>query len=435
MKNQHQRIEDTFAGYDEIEESMFLAEGTRIFNKYEILLMLGFGGMGQVYLAKDLQLGRLVAIKTLSVENNCSIEHKNRFLREAQMAAAVNHPNVLTIYEAGFEGNRPFLVMEYVEGQTLRELISSKEMDLALALNLAIQLAQGLLATHKMGIIHRDLKLDNFILRRDGYLKILDFGLAKNTSEKESVNKFETRVGIVLGTPRYMSPEQARGQELDSRSDIFSFGSVVYELLTNQLAFDDEDDMQALYQVVFYPPPPMPETIPVKLRQIIEKTMEKKANARPQSMQEVLDVLLEVRDEICLATEKSQINYLFASTYIAPVSKPEILEPKRETKEKKFDVLTSTQTNPVVDDIKINLEPKFLSPLFELPISRIVGFSSHVRPNNIFFESIAKGQIPEPKSYLDRKQGNQIFSDYPSKVNKIIRFPTIKQVRLNNKSI
>lgn len=462
MKNHIQKIENTYAdcNFCEDDETVFLANGTVIFNKYEIISLLGYGGMGQVYLAKDLHLGRLVAVKTLYVENDYNIESRNRFLREAKMAAAVNHPNVLTIYEAGFEGNKPFLVMEYVEGQTLRKLVNSSQMNLGLALNLAIQLAQGLLAMHSTGIIHRDLKLDNFILREDGYLKILDFGLAKSTNEKNVNKKFETRIGVVLGTPRYMSPEQARGQELDNRSDIFSFGSVVYELLTGNLAFDAEDDMQALYQVVFSQVTKMPDSIPTKICKIVEKTMEKKAIARPQSMQEVLDILLEIRDTMPLAIGKNETSYLFANTFIAPIVKRVNQIELEEVKEKKLELKTSTQTSPIVSDYeesKTEFEVKsdsdfesclnysdgkfeiasskiktsFLTPLYEFPISHVVGLSrlsGSAKSNNSFFKNNFYHQNLSPKPLQPLGFSYKQRNSFQGGSYKTVNFPTLKAI-------
>ncbi len=314
MKNSN-NIGNTYAGY--VEDDSFIDFGTVIVDKYEIIELLGCGGMGQVYLAKDLHLNRLVAVKTLSQSNFFNSEHKARFFREAQMASALNHPNILSIYDIVVENEKPFLVMEYVDGQTLREVLSDNKMNLALALDIAIQLAQGLLAMHNAGIIHRDLKLDNFMLRKDGYLKILDFGLAKPVSEKENLSKFETKIGLVVGTPRYMSPEQARGRDLDCRSDIFSFGSVFYELLSHRLAFDEEDDMQSLYQVVFNNPTELSEEIPTRLRQLLAKIMQKNPDNRTQSVQEVLDELLIARSELDSKIENQKVNY-FNNNYVTP---------------------------------------------------------------------------------------------------------------------
>lgn len=279
-----------------------LKVGTVISTKYEILRLLGRGGMGEVYLAKDLQLERMIAIKTLSKELAGEGEHKARFIREARMASALNHPNILTVYEVGTFGDVLFMAAEYVEGQTLRQVIRVGPVSLKDFLDIAIQAAQGLAAAHEAGIIHRDLKLENFILRQDGYLKVLDFGLAKtattNNTTADPDDGFKTKAGLILGTPHYMSPEQAKGKSLDARSDIFSFGTVLYELLTRQIAFEAESDVQVLFNVVFREAEPLPNEIPLRLREIIRRAMQKNPDIRYQSMQTMLEDLIACRAEL-----------------------------------------------------------------------------------------------------------------------------------------
>ncbi len=277
-----------------------LAVGAILANKYEVIRLLGKGGMGEVYLAKDLHLERMIAIKTLSTELAGEGDHKSRFIREARMASALNHPNILTVYEVGTYQNILFMATEYVEGQTLRQMLRNGTVDLKEFLDIAIQGAQGLAAAHEAGIIHRDLKLENFILRQDGYLKVLDFGLAKGTgtTTADTSDAFKTKVGLILGTPHYMSPEQAKGRPLDARSDIFSFGVVLYELLTKQVAFDAESDMQILFNVVFKEPEPIPDTVPLRVREVIRRTMQKNPDARYQSMQTLLEDLVTCGNEL-----------------------------------------------------------------------------------------------------------------------------------------
>jgi len=277
-----------------------LAVGTVIANKYEIIRLLGRGGMGEVYLAKDLHLERMIAVKTLSSELAGEGEHKSRFIREARMASALNHPNILTVYEVGTYNELLFMATEYVEGQTLRQMLRVGTVSLRDFLDIAIQGAQGLAAAHEAGIIHRDLKLENFILRQDGYLKVLDFGLAKGTgtTTADQSDAFKTRAGLILGTPHYMSPEQAKGRALDARSDIFSFGLVLYELLTRQVAFDAESDVQILFNVVFKEPDPIPDTVPLRIREVIKRTLQKNPDSRYQSMQTLLEDLIACRVEL-----------------------------------------------------------------------------------------------------------------------------------------
>lgn len=283
------------------ESSHELKVGTVISDKYEILRLLGRGGMGEVYLAKDLHLERMIAIKTLSKELAGEGEHKARFIREARMASALNHPNILTVYEVGSFGSVLFMAAEYVEGQTLRQVIRNGSLSLKEFLDVAIQGAQGLAAAHEAGIIHRDLKLENFILRQDGYLKVLDFGLAKtadNTTVQDATDSFKTKTGLILGTPHYMSPEQAKGKSLDARSDIFSYGTVLYELLTRQVAFEAESDVQILFNVVFREPDPIPDNVPLVIREIIRRAMQKSPETRYQSMQTMLEDLVTCRVDL-----------------------------------------------------------------------------------------------------------------------------------------
>lgn len=409
MRNSN-NIGNTYAGY--IEDDTFIADGTVIVDKYEIIELLGCGGMGQVYLAKDLHLNRLVAIKTLSPSNFFNNEHKARFFREAQMASALNHPNILSIYDIVVENDKPFLVMEYVEGQTLREVLSDNKMNLALALDIAIQLAQGLLAMHNAGIIHRDLKLDNFMLRKDGYLKILDFGLAKPVNEKENLSKFETKIGLVVGTPRYMSPEQARGKELDCRSDIFSFGSVFYELLSHRLAFDEEDDMQSLYQVVFSNPTELSEEVPIRLRQLLVKIMQKNPDNRTQSMQQILDELLITRNELDSNNkmEKQKINYFNNNYDMSKVKKENLIA----LNSKKLSPQTFTQMNKVKEKKPIN-KLKTISKIQKLSATIVINSLDNLDSKQtkkhskkditkIDLENISEDDVIEEFNYIKNKK-------------------------------
>jgi serine/threonine protein kinase/tetratricopeptide (TPR) repeat protein len=281
---------------------MELAPGTLIDGKYEIVRLLGRGGMGQVYLALDVKLEREIALKTLAVEFSADAEHKARFMREARMASALNHPNILTIYEIGALGDVLFIATEYVKGKTLRQLMRNNELRLNGVIDIAVQAVQGLAAAHGAGIIHRDLKLENFILREDGYLKILDFGLAKESNRghvtESDDDKFKTRAGIILGTPNYMSPEQAKGHPLDERSDIFSLGTVIYELITGHLAFDGDTDMQVLFNVAFKDPEPMPPSIPLMLQEVVRRAMQKTPDFRYRSMRLLLEDLLKVQHDM-----------------------------------------------------------------------------------------------------------------------------------------
>src|ERR1043165_674257 len=231
---------------------MALSPGTRL-GAYEILSLLGTGGMGEVYRARDTRLGRDVAIKILPADVAANPDRLARFEREAQVLAALNHPNVAHIH--GFEDSTgvPALVMELVEGPTLADRLGRGAMTLDDALPIAKQIADGLEAAHEQGIVHRDLKPANIKVREDGTVKILDFGLAKALEPKQpsgvdvtnsptiTTPAMMTGIGVILGTAAYMSPEQAKGRPADKRSDVWAFGCVLYEMLTGKRAFDGED--------------------------------------------------------------------------------------------------------------------------------------------------------------------------------------------------
>ncbi len=209
---------------------------------YRIIELLGAGGMGAVYKAYDKKLDRVVALKLLPTEYISQQDRRRRFLQEARAASALNHPHILTVYEVGEDDGKPYIAMEYVEGETLRQKIKSRAFQLKETLDIAIQIAEGLAKAHEAGIIHRDLKPENLMIRRDGYAKILDFGLAKLVARRErtlaadsaekTLLRVETESGTLLGTVNYMSPEQLLGQRVDLRCDIFSFGVVLCEMLT-----------------------------------------------------------------------------------------------------------------------------------------------------------------------------------------------------------
>ena len=206
---------------------------------YRIESLIGIGGMGEVYLARDERLGRKAALKLLPERLTADETQLSRFKTEARAASALNHPSILTVYEIGAERHRQFIATEFIEGMTLRASLARERMNLPAALEIAVQVASALAAAHETGVVHRDIKPENIMLRPDGYAKVLDFGIAKLTEQRlasdddtgETTAALQTRQGLVLGTARYMSPEQARGQKVDARSDIWSLGVVLYEMV------------------------------------------------------------------------------------------------------------------------------------------------------------------------------------------------------------
>ena len=232
---------------------------------YRIVEPIGAGGMGAVYKAYDNKLQRVVALKLLPPEYVSQEDRRRRFFQEARAASALNHPHILTIYEAGEDDGRPYIAMEYVEGDTIRQKISKNGLQLRETLDIAIQLASGLARAHELGIIHRDLKPENLMLSRDGFAKILDFGLAKLVAERERalvadseqktlIRGVETESGTLMGTVNYMAPEQLLGQKVDRRCDVFSFGVVITEMLTGTAPFVHDNRIDTMHAILHRDP-------------------------------------------------------------------------------------------------------------------------------------------------------------------------------------
>ncbi|HUF05162.1 MAG TPA: protein kinase [Aridibacter sp.] len=279
--------------------------------RYNVLSEIGEGGMGKVYLAEDSDLGRQVALKVLPEKFSVDSEGLNRFKQEARAASALNHPNIITVYEIGEAEGTNFIATEFIDGKTLRERMDGERISFDEVLTVAIQTAEALSAAHDAGIVHRDIKPENVMIRPDGYVKILDFGLAKlaenaaSGSESEDATRklVKTNPGVVMGTVAYMSPEQARGKEIDARSDVFSFGVVLYELLGGQQPFIGETMTDILAAIINSEPPPLltlAPHLPKELQRIVGKTLKKRREQRYHSTRDLLGDLKELREELLL---------------------------------------------------------------------------------------------------------------------------------------
>src|SRR5437773_8259401 len=285
---------------------------------YRIESLLGVGGMGEVYLARDERLGRKIALKLLPEHLTADETQLSRFKSEARAASALNHPNILTVHEIGAEGSRHFIAAEFIEGVTLRAWLARGKIDVCDALEIAVQVASGLTAAHEAGVVHRDIKPENIMLRPDGYVKVLDFGIAKLTEQQPATDRgdtgktvvHQTRPGLVLGTARYMSPEQVRGEKADARADIWSLGVVMYEMVAGTPPFQGETPSDCIASILMTEPPPLLGVladVPLKLEAIVKKALRKNRDARYQASEEILADLRSLKVELDAESLPSQI--------------------------------------------------------------------------------------------------------------------------------
>jgi serine/threonine protein kinase len=274
-----------------------LGTGVRI-GPYEIAGKLGEGGMGEVYRARDTRLGRDVAIKVILAAWAEDKERLQRFEQEVRTTSGLSHPNIVAVFDTGTHEGHPFVVTELLEGETLRQALRNGPLPFRKAIQHAEQIALGLAAAHAGGVIHRDLKPENLFVTRDGRVKILDFGLAKAeasqrmlAAKNETRSVFSTQPGTVMGTAGYMSPEQVRGEALDARSDIFSFGAILYEMLTGKRAFEGDTAVETMSAVLKDDPPELSrigQIAPPPMADVVPRCLEKKPDDRYQSARDSL---------------------------------------------------------------------------------------------------------------------------------------------------
>ena len=288
----------------------------RAFGSYEIVATAGAAGMGEVYLARDTRLHRNVALKLLPTDFTKDKERVRRFQQEARAASALNHPNIITIHEIGEAEGRHFIATEFIDGETLRAPLSRSRLSLGVMLDVAIQVASALVAAHKAGLVHRDIKPENIMVRRDdGIVKLLDFGLVKLT--EKSANHItdsalptrvlvKTNAGVVMGTVSYMSPEQTRGVEVDARTDIWSLGVLLYEMVAGRLPFAGETASDIVASILKTEPPSLtrlaPEA-PAELERILSKTLAKDREERYQTAKDLVIDLKRLRQRLDVEAE------------------------------------------------------------------------------------------------------------------------------------
>ena len=292
--------------------------GTRI-KHYEVERQLGKGGMGVVYRARDTRLNRPVALKVLKSELVSDPDRRQRFVREARAAAAITHPAIAQIYDVDEQDGTIFIAMEFVEGRTLRELITDRELDLQSSIEIAIQISDGLAKARDKGIVHRDLKSDNIMVTPDGHGKLLDFGLAKlldpSVGEGQRITDqamvetvAQTKLGVVMGTIAYMSPEQARGRRVDQTSDVFSMGVVAYEMVTGELPFKGDSPVDTMHAIAFEEVQPITvvrKHLPPDLHRIVSRCLRKKPEDRYPDARALADDLRRLKQDLDSGIQRS----------------------------------------------------------------------------------------------------------------------------------
>jgi len=308
------------AALDVIADTIHEVQPGRMLGRYTVVSPIGKGGMGEVFLAEDSQLGRKVALKLLPGRFTDSEDRLRRFVQEAKAASALNHPNIITIHEIGDADGTHFIATEFIEGRTLRGHLARGKLAASEALDIAIQVAGAIEAAHKAGIVHRDIKPENIMIRRDGYAKVLDFGLAKLSQAQPAADASvdshlstaimnSTKPGMVIGTPRYMSPEQARGLVTDSRTDIFSLGVVIYEMIAGRAPFSGDTSLDVAAAIIGGEPSPLSEMAPEApsgLERIVGKALRKDRRDRYQSMHDLLVDLKDLRDELAIGERREK---------------------------------------------------------------------------------------------------------------------------------
>jgi len=437
-------VEDAAEHFSEDEETLALNKG-QDFGAYLILDHLGTGGMGQVYLARDSRLDRIVALKILSADIVADKRRMQRFRQEARVASSLNQPNILTIYESGEVANLTYIAAEFIDGETLREHLRNKQLKLGEILDISIQMLAALDAAHEASIIHRDMKPENVMIRRrDHVVKVLDFGLAKVTERKktgpdepisheESITAFKTAPGQIMGTVNYMSPEQAQGKSVDLRSDIWSTGVIIYEMVAGAKPFSGTTSAHTIVQIIEKDPAPLAHAgapnVPKELERIVAKSIAKDPDERYQTAKDMLIDLRNLKKRVELDAE---IERSFAQTTSAIDHAPVITTENQQA--------ARTTAPAVVESSKTNHSVVIGLILIGALVAGIIGFTTWraTRNRSTVSPASAGASSPQPKltywitvqKFKDGKPYEQPF-DLASEIN----FEADYQIRLSLRTL
>jgi serine/threonine protein kinase/TolB-like protein/Tfp pilus assembly protein PilF len=393
---------------------MTIPTGTR-FGRYEIRSPIGAGGMGEVYLAHDTQLDRPVALKLLPSDVTSDEDRLRRFQQEARATSALNHPNILTIYEIGEERDTHFIATEFIDGITLRTQLGRGRMKPDEVLEVSIQIAGALAAAHEAGIVHRDVKPENIMLRRDGYVKVLDFGLAKLTEQRTSsspsaLTLADTGPGIVIGTVTYMSPEQARGLKVDERTDIFSFGVVLYEMLAGRAPFGGPTPSDVIVAILDREPQPLARTLrdaPPEMQRIVSKTLCKDRDERYQTMTELIADLRDLKRRWDFETVDLRVT--------APAELPRSNSAELTTRADAQTVQVRTgaretdDTPPVAETLLLDSNQPSTPEIAHVLFMDLVGFSKHRINQQFYLQQKLNEIVSQTDEFRRAQSANQMI--------------------------
>jgi len=410
---------------------------------YQIVELLGKGGMGEVYLAEDIRLGRRVALKLLPPELVSDEPRVLRFQQEARTASALNHPNILTIFDIGEVESTHFIATEFVKGETLRECLSAHRMNIQRALSIAIQVASALGAAHEVGVVHRDIKPENTMVRPDGLVKVLDFGIAKLTqktaeggsSEMGLLPLVNTEPGMMMGTPKYMSPEQVRALDVDERTDIFSLGVVLYEMLTGTAPFERLTIGDTIAAILQTEPPPIVSAAEVapQLQEIVTKALLKDRDERYQAMGELINDLRSLGKAIDVDISLSPVWTNDAPTIVTAADRL-IGETRKEMMARSVEI-TATRTHSsaeyIVSEIKQHKRGVAVVVLMLLAAVAVLAYFSYLAPSRkaaINFVAVL------PFVNASNNPDMQYLSDGVSEslINSLTRLPQLRVIARNS---